>query len=143
MLISKPIRWGAQAALYFKMAERLNCIQNQITTNDRVLINNKVASFIITGGQDNVQGVAGSLLTFWSELGFVFPQFPFIGHSRGWNAEDMQNNVRLVRRSPELAAAAAELAERAVDFWLRIGDATETAVQVPRAGRKASGLEHV
>jgi hypothetical protein len=29
-------------------------------------------------------------------LGFVFPQFPFIAHSRGWDAEDMQNNARFV-----------------------------------------------
>ena len=38
---------------------------------------------------------AGSLLTFWSELGFVFPPFPFIAHSRGWDAEDMERNVTL------------------------------------------------
>jgi hypothetical protein len=37
------------------MVERLNCIQNQITIRDRVMLKNKVASFIITGGQDNVQ----------------------------------------------------------------------------------------
>ena len=79
-----------------------------------MLIRDKVAGFIVVGGQDNVQGVAGSLLAFWSELGFVFPPFPFIGHSRGWDAEDMQNNVRLVRRSPALAGAAHDLAERAV-----------------------------
>ena len=55
-----------------------------------VLIKNKVAAFIITGGQDNIQAVAGSMLTFWAELGFVFPPFPFIAHSRGWDAEDME-----------------------------------------------------
>src|SRR2546426_10870023 len=33
-------------------------------------IRNKVAAFIITGGQDNIQAVAGGMLTFWSELGF-------------------------------------------------------------------------
>jgi len=142
LLVATPIRWGAQAALYFKMAERLNCIQNQITTNGRVLINNKVAAFIVTGGQDNVQGVAGSLLTFWSELGFVFPPFPFIGHTRGWDAEDMQNNVRLVRKSPELSAAAAELGDRAVDFWTILDASRVAETSVPRAGRKASGLPH-
>jgi nitrite reductase/ring-hydroxylating ferredoxin subunit/multimeric flavodoxin WrbA len=141
VLVSTPIRWGAQAALYFKMAERLNCIQNQITTSNRVLINNKVAAFIITGGQDNVQGVAGSMLTFWSELGYVFPPFPFIAHTRGWDAEDMQNNVRLVRRSTDLADAASELVERAVDFWAILDlHRRSTQMHVPRAGRKASGL---
>jgi hypothetical protein len=34
------------------MAERLNTVQNQITLNNNILIKNKVAAFIITGGQD-------------------------------------------------------------------------------------------
>ena len=63
------------------------------------MIRNKVAAFIIVGGQDNVQGVAGQLLGFFSELGFHFPQFPFIAHSRGWSAEDMERNVVAVRNS--------------------------------------------
>src|SRR5438034_2685469 len=71
-----------------KMIERLNCVQNQVTIQDKVLIRNKVAAFIITGGQDNIQAVAGAMFTFWAELGFVFPPFPFIAHSRGWDAED-------------------------------------------------------
>ena len=117
VLIATPIRWGAASSLYFKMAERLNCIQNQLTIHNRRLIMNKVAALIITGGQDNIQAVAGGMLTFWSELGFVFPAFPFIAHSRGWDAEDMQNNVRQVRESQPLRPAAAELADRALGTW--------------------------
>src|SRR5262249_46549167 len=105
VLIATPIRWGNASSLYYKMAERLNCVQNQVTIHNRVLIRNKVAAFIITGGQDNIQAVAGSMLTFWSELGFVFPPFPFIAHSRGWDAEDMENNVRQVKASDGLREA--------------------------------------
>jgi hypothetical protein len=43
VLIATSIRWGTASGLYFEMAERLNCVQNQITTHNRVLINNKVA----------------------------------------------------------------------------------------------------
>ena len=75
-----------------------------------MLIRNKVAAFIITGGQDNVQAVAGQMLMFFSELGFDFPQFPFIAHSRGWSAEDMERNVTYVMRSPELREGARALA---------------------------------
>jgi hypothetical protein len=32
-----------------------NCVQNQITTHDTYPIRDKVAAFIITGGQDKVQ----------------------------------------------------------------------------------------
>ena len=141
VLVATSIRWGAASALYYKMAERLNCVQNQITTHNRVLIRDKVAAFIITGGQDNVQAVAGSLLTFWSELGFVFPQFPFIAHSRGWDAEDMEQNVRQVKASEALRAAAGQLAERALDAW-RVLDAHRAELDKPmeRSGRKAQRL---
>jgi hypothetical protein len=123
------------------MVERLNCIQNQITTHDRVLIQNKVAAFVITGGQDNVQAVAGQLLMFWAELGFVFPPFPFIAHTRGWDAEDMARNVQLVQGSEKLRDAAAQLGARALDFW-RVIDSqrAELAKPMERGGRKAQRL---
>jgi nitrite reductase/ring-hydroxylating ferredoxin subunit/multimeric flavodoxin WrbA len=140
ILLATPIRWGAPAALYTKMVERLNCIQNQITTHNRVLIQNKVAGFVITGGQDNVQAVAGQLLMFWAELGFVFPPFPFIAHSRGWDAEDMARNVRLVKGSEKLRSAAAQLAERALDFWRLLDARGEAAAPMERGGRKAQRL---
>ena len=141
VLISTSIRWGTASSLYHKLAERLNCIQNQITIANRVLICNKVAGFIITGGQDNIQAVAGGLLTFWSELGFVFPAFPFIAHSRGWDAEDMENNVRQVKASEALRTASHELLDRALDFW-RVLDAhrAELARPMERAGRKANPM---
>src|SRR5438552_19188762 len=126
------------------MVERLNCVQNQVTIHNKVLIMNKVAAFIITGGQDNIQAVAGSMFTFWSELGFLFPPFPFIAHSRGWDAEDMQNNVRQVKASDALREASRELVERAVDFW-KILDRDNAMMgmmekRMERAGRKASPL---
>jgi nitrite reductase/ring-hydroxylating ferredoxin subunit/multimeric flavodoxin WrbA len=141
VLIGTPIRWGAAGSLYFKMTERLNCVQNQITIHNRVLIRNKVAGFIITGGQDNIQAVAGGLLTFWAELGYVFPPFPFIAHSRGWDAEDMEQNVRQVKASDALREASRELLDRALDFW-GIMDHHRAAMDRPmeRAGRKASPL---
>jgi hypothetical protein len=74
------------------MIQRLNCVQNQSTTHGNYLIRDKVAAFIITGGQDNVQHVAGELMSFWSQLGFIFGKFPFVGWSRGWYAEDTENN---------------------------------------------------
>jgi hypothetical protein len=74
------------------MVQRMNCVQNQSVTNQQYLIRDKAAAFLITGGQDNVQHVAGEMLTFWSQLGFVFGKFPFVGWSRGWYAEDTENN---------------------------------------------------
>jgi multimeric flavodoxin WrbA/nitrite reductase/ring-hydroxylating ferredoxin subunit len=139
VLVATPIRWGAASALYHRMAERLNCVQNQITIRDRVLIRNKVAGFIITGGQDNVQAVAGQLLAFFGELGFLFPQFPFIAHTRGWTAEDMEANVAFVRESADLHAAARDLVDRATTLAGLLVDADVCPARITRAGRKASG----
>ncbi len=138
-LIATPIRWGVASSLYFKIAERMNCVQNQITINERVLIQNKVASFIITGGQDNVQGVAGQMLTFFSELGFTFPQFPYVAHSRGWSAEDMENNIKYVQQSKHLREGACELVDRAVAKARSLIENPECKTNVGRGGRKAGG----
>ena len=141
IILSTPIRWGAASSLYYKMAERLNCIQNQITIRNKVLIKNKIASFIITGGQDNVQDVAGHMLGFFAELGFLFPQFPFIAHSRGWSAEDMENNIVDVENSSDLKEGAKDLARRSVEM-ARIVIASDLIKQkIVLSGRKARKIE--
>jgi nitrite reductase/ring-hydroxylating ferredoxin subunit/multimeric flavodoxin WrbA len=114
IIIATPIRWGAASSLYYKMAERMNCIQNQETIANRELLRNKVAAFLITGGQDNVQAVAGQMLTFFAEVGCTFPQFPYVAHSRGWSAEDMENNTREVQESQMLRTGAEALVDRCV-----------------------------
>ncbi len=140
VVLATPIRWGNASSLYYRMAERLNCVQNQVTIANRLLIRNKVASFIIIGGQDNVQGVAGQLLGFFAELGFHFPHLPFIAHSRGWSAEDMEQNVRVVRESRELREGAEQLVARAVDHALLLLDHESAPHLASRGGRKAHGL---
>lgn len=140
ILLATPIRWGSASALYYKMVERLNCVQNQVTIANRVLLRNKVASFIITGGQDNVQGVAGQLLGFFAEIGCQFPQFPYIAHSRGWTAEDMEVNVEIVKHSPELRDGARALVARAVDMAQLLLDHEHAPHTTERGGRKAHRL---
>ncbi len=137
-IVSTPIRWGAPSSLYFKMVERMNCIQNQITIAGNVLLQNKVVGAIITGGQDNVQAVAGQMLGFFGELGCQFPQFPYIAHSRGWSAEDMVRNIDYVRSSEELQQGSRELVERSINLAARL--LATPPPPVPRAGRKGRAL---
>jgi nitrite reductase/ring-hydroxylating ferredoxin subunit/multimeric flavodoxin WrbA len=140
ILLATPIRWGAASSLYFKMVERMNCIQNQETIASRHLLKNKVAGFIITGGQDNVQAVAGQLLGFFGEIGCQFPQFPYVAHSRGWSAEDMERNQQVVQQSPMLHEGAAELARRCVSM-AQVMIATSLGEHaLVRGGRKAAKL---
>ena len=142
IIVSTPIRWGSASSLYFKMVERMNCVQNQITLRDRVMIRNKVAAFIITGGQDNIQAVAGEMLGFFAEIGCLFPQFPYIAHSRGWSAEDMENNVSYVQKSAALKEGAEALVARAVEFSRLMCATCAGPEKIMRAGRKADGLDN-
>jgi len=137
VLVATPIRWGAASSLYFKMVERMNCIQNQQTIANRVLLKDKVAGFVITGGQDNVQGVAGQMLGFFAEIGFHFPCFPYVAHSRGWDAEDMENNVRSVQESESLREGVRALVDRAVDLSELLVSGKFPDRSPSRGGRKA------
>lgn len=137
-IISTPIRWGAPSSLYFKMVERMNSIQNQETIAGKHLLKNKVVGLIVTGGQDNVQGVVGSMLSFFAELGCQFPQFPFVAHSRGWTAEDMENNISFVKNDKALHGGSKALVERIYEMAdLMIGENALTQ-KFDRGGRKAS-----
>src|SRR5437763_3894688 len=136
ILVATPIRWGSASSLYYKMVERMNCVQNQVTLRNRILLRNKVAAFIITGGQDNVQAVAGQMLGFFAEVGCVFPQFPYIAHSRGWTAEDMERNIAFVQGSQPLHEAARELAGRAIDMAKILLATPYEPEHIARAGRK-------
>jgi multimeric flavodoxin WrbA/nitrite reductase/ring-hydroxylating ferredoxin subunit len=141
IVVSTPIRWGGASSLYYKMVERMNCIQNQETIANRHLLRDKVAGFIITGGQDNVQAVAGQMLGFFAEIGCQFPQFPYIAHSRGWSAEDMENNERYVRESVSLHEGAAALVGRCVDTASLMIKGSLGAGALVRGGRKGHELD--
>jgi multimeric flavodoxin WrbA len=141
LLIATSIRWGAPSSLYQKMVERMNCIQNQETIANLHLLKNKTAAFIITGGQDNIQAVAGQMLGFFAEVGCQFPQFPYIAHSRGWSAEDMENNVRYVAESTSLQDGARGLAERSIDMAKLLVQGTLGGVALVQGGRKGNQLD--
>lgn len=143
ILIATPIRWGSASSLYFKMIERMNCIQNQETIANKHLLRNKVVGLIITGGQDNVQGVAGQMLGFFAELGCQFPQFPYIAHSRGWSAEDMENNERYVRDSQDLHDGAAALAKRCTEMAKVMVETSLGENALVGGGRKGHRLDHL
>ena len=84
---------------------------------------------------------AGQMLGFFAELGFIFPQFPYIAHSRGWSSEDMERNVEIVRASKELADGAAMLAKRCLDLADHLIKRDEAPTSIERGGRKAHAIE--
>jgi nitrite reductase/ring-hydroxylating ferredoxin subunit/multimeric flavodoxin WrbA len=140
VVIATPIRWGNASSLYYKMVERLNCVQNQITIANRQLISNKVVSLIITGGQDNIQSVAGQLLGFFAEIGCSFPPFPYVAHSRGWTAEDMEQNVIQVAGSRDLCEGTQALIGRSIETAKMMLE-SKHGKDLVRGGRKAHLLQ--
>jgi nitrite reductase/ring-hydroxylating ferredoxin subunit/multimeric flavodoxin WrbA len=138
VLVATPIRWGNPSSLYFKMAERLNCVQNQITLKDNVLVKNKVASFIITGGQDNIQQVAGQMMVFFTDLGFTFPPFSFLGWSRGWTAEDMDKNVLQFKKSEYIQRTAKEMVDNCLETLAQIKHKHKGNIKAPKPHKEDS-----
>lgn len=106
-----------------------------------MLSQNKVVSCTITGGPDNVPGVAWQLLGFFSELGGHIPQFPYSAHARGWTAEDRERNIAAVQHSAECKAGARALVTRATTLAGLLLGAAEPRDQTPRGGRKGHRLE--
>jgi nitrite reductase/ring-hydroxylating ferredoxin subunit/multimeric flavodoxin WrbA len=138
VLVATPIRWGNPSSLYFRMAERLNCVQNQITIKDKVLVKNKVASFIITGGQDNIQQVAGQMMVFFTDLGFTFPPFSFLGWSRGWTAEDMDKNVMQFKRSEYIQRTAKEMVDNCIETLCQVKHIHTEDLKAPKPHKQDS-----
>lgn len=138
VIVSTPIRWGNASALYYKMAERLNCVQNQITINNKILVKNKVASFIITGGQDNIQQVAGQMMCFFTDIGFTFPPFSFLGWSRGWTAEDMDKNIMQFKKSEYIKRTTIEMVDNCVEVLKQIKKVDSTHIRAPKPRRNDS-----
>lgn len=138
VLLATPIRWGNASSLYYKMAERLNTVQNQITLNNNILIKNKVAAFIITGGQDNIQSVAGQLMWFFTDLGFVFPPFSFVGWSRGWTAEDMDKNVLQFKKSDYIKRTTEEMVDNCVETLSQIKNMNTVKIIAPKPHQQDS-----
>jgi len=127
------------------MAERLNCVQNQITISNKILVKNKLASFIITGGQDNIQQVAGQMMCFFTDLGFTFPPFSFLGWSRGWTAEDMDKNVMQYKKSDYIKRTSMEIVDNCVEMLKQIKNVNSANMHAPlpkRSDSLSAGIEN-
>lgn len=69
------------------------------------------------------------------------PPFPYIAHSRGWSAEDMERNVQHVQHSEELRRGARELIHREVEFARLMLEHCGVVEKTERGGRKAHRLD--
>jgi hypothetical protein len=77
------------------------------------------------------------MMMFFGELGFTFPQFPFVAHSRGWSAEDMENNMARVKSDQDLRNGTKALADRCIQLAASLVACGEVTTTIERGGRKA------
>jgi multimeric flavodoxin WrbA len=142
VVISTPIRYGNPTSLYFKMVERLNTVHNQMTLHDRHLIKDKVACFLITGGQDNVQHTAGEMITFFSEMGFIMPRYSYAAWTRGWYAEHMAKSFDLCVTNKEFENDIKRMIDTAVDLKGRL-NSTKSSLTFDSVSKSVKRYEQI
>ena len=78
---------------------------------------------------------------FFAELGFLFPQFPYVAHSRGWSRGGHGTATwRSCARATTFGQASRPLVERCAALAGRLMSTEPTAERVVRGGRKAHSL---
>jgi multimeric flavodoxin WrbA len=84
VIVATPIRRWNASSLYYKLVERLNCIENQKEVYGVDLLHNKLMGMIVMGAQDGAQHVMGQMMSVWSELWFAFAKSPYVAYTAGW-----------------------------------------------------------
>ena len=88
VIVATPIRRWNASSLYYKLVERLNCIENQKEVYWVDLVHNKLMGMIIMGAQDGAQHVMWQMMSIWSELWFAFAKSPYVAYTAGWLLND-------------------------------------------------------
>ena len=90
------------------------------------------------GGQDNIQQVAGQMMVFFTDLGFTFPPFSFLGWSRGWTVEDMDKNILQFKKSEYIQRTAKELVDNCVETLGLIKHVHVSTLKAPKPHKQDS-----
>ena len=91
VVIASPIRWGAASSLYFKMAERLNCVQNAITIRNRSSSAIRLQGSLLSGDKTTFRMWRATCWASSPNLVSYFLSSPIsrtraAGRTRIWNA---------------------------------------------------------
>lgn len=93
VIIATPIRRWNASSLYYKLVERMNCIENQKEVYGVDLVHNKLMGMVIIGAQDGAQHVMGQMMSVWSELWFAFAKSPYVAYTAGWYLNDRMDLI--------------------------------------------------
>ena len=141
IIIATPIRWGAASSLYFKMAERLNCVQNAVTVRNQRSYSQQGCRIYRrrrTGRRPSGRRPdAGFLRGAWLYFSPNFLTLPIhaVGRTKIWNA--MSRSCAPLK---ELAEGAAMLTQRCLDLAAHLISRDE-APSINRT-RRPQGTRH-
>ena len=88
IIITTPIRWWNASSLYYKLVERLNCIENQKEVYGVDLVHNKLMWMVIIWAQDGALHVMWQMMSVWAELWFAFAKSPYVAYTAWWLLND-------------------------------------------------------
>ncbi|HEY0840399.1 MAG TPA: NAD(P)H-dependent oxidoreductase [Vulgatibacter sp.] len=104
-----------------RFIDRLRCIRHELDVEQRLLIRNKVAAFVMCGPWHPTAGPAVELIGHFANLGFAVPPFPIAGcPPTSCLAPGAERLERLLEVHPESIANAEALVHRAVDLAARL-----------------------
>ncbi len=92
-----------------------------------------------------MQQVAGQMMCFFTDLGFIFPPFSFLGWSRGWTAEDMDKNVMQFKKSEYIKRTSMEMVDNCVEMLKQIKNVNSANIHAPlpkRSDSLSAGMEN-
>ena len=93
VIIATPIRRWNASSLYYKLVERMNCVENQKEVYGVDLVHDKLMGMVIVGAQDGAQHVMGQMMSVWSELWFAFAKSPYVAYTAGWYLNDRMDLI--------------------------------------------------
>lgn len=73
VLFCTPIWWGGRSSLMQRIIERLDALDEEYSATGRSVIKGKVAGIVITGSEDGVLSVMGSIMMVLTWMGFTLP----------------------------------------------------------------------
>jgi multimeric flavodoxin WrbA len=73
VLFCTPIWWGGRSSLMQRIIERLDALDEEYSATGRSVIKGKVAGIVITGSEDGVLSVMGSIMMVLTWMGFALP----------------------------------------------------------------------
>src|SRR5215472_7388998 len=73
VLFCTPIWWGGRSSLMQRIIERLDALDEEYSATGRSAIKGKVAGIVITGSEDGVLSVMGSIMMVLTWMGFTLP----------------------------------------------------------------------